>query len=86
MKLAERTEHVAQSYTIGMSMRARELRDQGRDVLNLSVGEPDFKVPERAKQAAVQALELDLTKYDKVPGVLELREVICEKVTGIITK
>ncbi len=79
MKLAERTEHVAQSYTIGMSMRARELRDQGRDVLNLSVGEPDFKVPERAKQAAVQALELDLTKYDKVPGVLELREVICEK-------
>ena len=79
MELAERTQHVAQSYTIGMSMRARELRDQGRDVLNLSVGEPDFKVPERAKKAAVQALELDLTKYDKVPGVLELREVICEK-------
>lgn len=79
MKLAERTQHVAQSYTIGMSMRAREMSEQGRDVLNLSVGEPDFQVPERAKQAAVQALELDLTKYDKVPGVLELREVICEK-------
>ena len=79
MKLAERTKHVAQSYTIGMSMRARELAEQGRDVLNLSVGEPDFKVPERAKQAAVQALDLDLTKYDKVPGVLELRQAICEK-------
>ena len=79
MKLAERTRHVAQSYTIGISMRAREMMAEGRDVLNLSVGEPDFKVPERAKKAAVQALELDLTKYDKVPGVLELREVICKK-------
>lgn len=79
MKLAERTRHVAQSYTIGISMKAREMMAQGRDVLNLSVGEPDFKVPERAKHAAVQALELDLTKYDKVPGVLELRQEICRK-------
>ena len=79
MKLAERTQHVAGSFTIGISMMAREMMSQGKDVLNLSVGEPDFKVPERAKHAAVQALELDLTKYDKVPGVLELREAICDK-------
>lgn len=79
MKLAERTKIVPPSYTIGISTKVSEMNEKGRDVINLSVGEPDFNVPEKAKKAIVKALENNLTKYDKVPGLIDLRKAICEK-------
>lgn len=79
MMLAERTNKVPPSYTIGISTKVSELNEQGRNVINLSVGEPDFTVPEKAKAAIKKALENNLTKYDKVPGLIDLRKAICEK-------
>lgn len=79
MKLAERTSIVPPSYTIGISTKVSEMNEKGRDVINLSVGEPDFNVPEKAKKAIVKALENNKTKYDKVPGLIDLRKAICHK-------
>ena len=79
LSLAQRTKSLTPSYTIGISMQVAELRDQGKHVINFSVGEPDFHIPEKAKEEAIRALRNDLTKYDKVPGLIELRKAIAEK-------
>lgn len=79
LSLAERTKSLTPSYTIGISMQVAELREQGKHVINFSVGEPDFNVPEKAKKEAVRALHENLTKYDKVPGLVQLRKIIGEK-------
>jgi len=79
MKLSERTGQVSPSYTIGISTKVHELNEQGRDIINLSVGEPDFNVPERAKYSMISALMKDYTKYDKVPGLIQLRKAIRDK-------
>lgn len=79
MKLSERTGQVSPSYTIGISTKVHELNEQGRNIINLSVGEPDFNVPERAKYSMISALMKDYTKYDKVPGLIQLRKAISDK-------
>jgi aspartate aminotransferase len=65
--------------TLRMAQLARELRNQGHDVLNLTVGEPDFDTPEPIKQAVKEALDQGYTRYTPVPGLPELREAICAK-------
>jgi len=65
--------------TLRMAQMARELRGQGKDVVNLTVGEPDFDTPEFIKQAAKTALDQKFTKYTPVPGLAELREAVCQK-------
>ncbi|MCL4162460.1 UNVERIFIED_CONTAM: hypothetical protein GTU68_018194, partial [Idotea baltica] len=62
-----------------MSRLAGELRAKGHDVISLSLGEPDFDTPQHIKDAACQALKDGYTKYTPVPGLLELREAICQK-------
>ena len=79
LSLAKRTESLTPSYTIGISMKVAELREQGKHVINFSVGEPDFNVPEKAKEEAITAIRENRTKYDKVPGLVPLRKAICEK-------
>ena len=79
LSLAQRTKSLTPSYTIGISTQVAQLREQGKHVINFSVGEPDFKVPEKAKEEAIRALRQNLTKYDKVPGLVELRKAIAEK-------
>lgn len=79
MKLAQRTETITPSYTIGISTRVTELREQGKHIVNFSAGEPDFDVPEKAKKCAMKALEDNRTKYDRVPGLVDLRREIAEK-------
>ena len=78
-KLSQRLAQLSESETIAMSQKSRELSDQGIDVINLSVGEPDFPTPEHVKEAAKQAIDDNFTKYTPVPGIPELREAIVEK-------
>ncbi len=64
-----------------MTRKSRELRDQGVDVINLSIGEPDFNTPDIIKKAAIQAIHDNHTHYPPVSGYCELREAIAEKLS-----
>ena len=67
------------SATIAVSQKARDLQAQGRDVIGLGAGEPDFPTPDNIKQAAFRAIERNETRYTAVEGIPELRRAICEK-------
>lgn len=77
--LSERINALAESETLAMTRRSRELRAQGFDVINLSIGEPDFDTPEHVKEAAKEAIDQNFTHYPPVPGYPELRQAIAEK-------
>jgi aspartate aminotransferase len=62
-----------------MAKKARELKAQGKDVINLSLGEPDFDTPQHIKDAAIQAINDGKTKYTPVGGIPELKQAICHK-------
>ena len=64
-----------------MTRRFRELAAQGIEVINLSIGEPDFNTPDNIKEAAIKAINENRTHYPPVPGFLELRKAICAKLT-----
>ncbi len=70
---------MAESETLAMSQRSRELQAQGVDVINLSVGEPDFFTPDHIKAAAKAAIDANFSFYSPVPGYLSLRQAICAK-------
>src|SRR5664279_4257142 len=65
--------------TLKMAKLSRELRSQGIDVIDLSVGEPDFNTPEHIKEADKKAIDENWSHYTPVPGYLDLREAICRK-------
>ena len=69
------------SQTLAMSQRSQELRAAGVDVINLSVGEPDFDTPDHIKEAAKRAIDENFTRYTPVPGYLSLRKAIAEKLS-----
>lgn len=75
--LARRLDRVKPSPTIAVTTRAAELKRQGRDVIGLGAGEPDFDTPQHIKDAAIKALAENKTRYTAVPGIIELREAIC---------
>jgi len=77
--LSQRVVRMAESETLKMSQMARELKAKGHEVINLSIGEPDFDTPEAIKQVAKDALDAGFTKYTPVPGIPELREAISKK-------
>jgi aspartate aminotransferase len=79
MKLAERLNCIVESKTLKMSKLSRELSSKGFDVINLSLGEPDFHTPNHIKDAAKKALDDNYTVYTPVPGYLDLREAISAK-------
>ena len=78
-KLSERLNRLAPSATLVMSQKSSEMRAQGIDVINLSVGEPDFNTPEDIKESAKQAIDDNYSKYSPVPGYPELRKAISRK-------
>ena len=78
-KLSHRVLRMAESETIKMAQKARDLAAEGHHVINLSLGEPDFDTPQYIKDAAVQALADGYTKYTPVPGLPELRTAIKNK-------
>ena len=77
--LSDRLKNMSASQTIAMSERAREMKSEGRDIINLSLGEPDFDTPNFIKESAKVALDEGWTSYSPVPGYLDLRGAICEK-------
>ena len=77
--LTERLRRLQPSATLAMSQRSAELKAQGVDVINLSVGEPDFPTPPHIRAAAVEAIEAGYTTYSPVSGYADLRVAICEK-------
>ena len=77
--LADRLSLVKPSATVAMASRAKELQREGRDIIDLAAGEPDFDTPQHIKQAAIDAMAAGKTKYAPVPGIPELREAICAK-------
>ncbi|HAW49570.1 TPA: hypothetical protein DCX16_01265 [bacterium] len=77
--VSEKAGKVAGSETLAISAKAKELQKQGISVINLSVGEPDFDTPEYIKDAAIRAIRDGKTKYTDASGIIELREVISEK-------
>ena len=70
---------VTPSFTVGIGTKVKELKKQGIDITNLSIGEPDFFTPQNVKNAAIEAIGKNLTKYDAASGLLELRQAICKK-------
>lgn len=77
--LSQRVSNITPSMTLGISTKVKELKRQGIDVLNLSIGEPDFPTPDAAKAAAIDAIHQNKTKYDAESGILELKQAICDK-------
>lgn len=77
--LSQTVRNIVPSGTIMINARVLEMMDEGIEIINLSVGEPDFNTPEPAKQGAAWAMENNKTRYDKVPGLIELRQQICRK-------
>lgn len=78
-QLAERVATLAESATIKMAQMARELRESGANVIDLSLGEPDFDTPEHIRKAGEAAIEAGFTRYTPVPGLLSLRQAISNK-------
>src|SRR5579863_6078788 len=77
--IADALARVKPSATIAVTQKARDLKAQGRDIISLSVGEPDFDTPDNIKRAAIKAIESGKTKYPPVLGIPELRESIAAK-------
>lgn len=77
--IAERIKNLSESQTIAMATRSRELQAEGKDIISLSLGEPDFNTPDFIKEAAKQAIDDNFTKYTPVSGYLDLRQAISKK-------
>jgi len=78
-QLSNRINSLPTSATLAMAAKARELKEQGKDIISLSLGEPDFNTPEFIKDAAIQAVKDNYNSYSPVNGYLDLRESICKK-------
>lgn len=80
--ISQRIQTLSESQTIAMSQKSAELKAQGKDIINLSVGQPDFHTPDHIKEAAIQAIHDNYTSYTPVPGYKDLREAIAQKLKG----
>ena len=78
-QISDRLNRLAPSATLAMSQKSSEMKAQGVDVINLSVGEPDFNTPDHIKEAAKKAIEDNFSRYSPVPGYPELRKAIVAK-------
>lgn len=79
--LSERIKNMVPSGTLEINARVFELREAGTEIVNLSVGEPDFNTSDAAKIGGIKAIVENKTRYDKAPGLMELREAICGKLS-----
>ena len=77
--LSDRINNLPTSQTLEMAAKARELKQQGKNIISLSLGEPDFNTPDFIKKAAIKAINDNYNSYTPVNGYLELREAICRK-------
>ncbi|MCC7050648.1 MAG: aminotransferase class I/II-fold pyridoxal phosphate-dependent enzyme, partial [Bacteroidia bacterium] len=79
MKLSNRVTNLTESQTLAMAKKSRELQAKGIDVINLSLGEPDFNTLDFIKEAAKKAIDDNYTYYTPVPGYLDLRQAVAHK-------
>lgn len=79
MNLSSRLQQLKPSATIAMATKARELKAEGKDIISLSLGEPDFETPDFIKEAAIQAIHDNYNHYSPIGGFADLKEAICEK-------
>ncbi len=77
--LSQKVINLPESATLAMANKVREIKSKGIDIINLSIGEPDFNTPDFIKSAAIQAIQQDYNGYTPVDGYLELRQAICHK-------
>lgn len=77
--ISDRIKNLSESETLAMSRMSRQLKDQGFDVINLSLGEPDFPTPQHIKDAAKNAIDKNYSYYAPVPGYADLRKAISDK-------
>ena len=77
MKLSERVKGIANSPTLAITAKAKSLKEEGREIISLGAGEPDFETPAHVKEAAIKAIEEGFTTYTATVGIQELREAIC---------
>jgi aspartate aminotransferase len=77
--LSDRINKLSTSQTLAMAALARELKSQGKDIISLSLGEPDFNTPDFIKDAAKKAIDENYSTYSPVDGYMELKEAICQK-------
>lgn len=77
--LSDRINSLEVSQTLAMAAKVRELRSQGKDIISLSLGEPDFNTPDFIKQSAIEAIHQNYNFYTPVEGYLDLKEAICNK-------
>jgi len=77
--ISQRIQSITESATLEMTRRSRELKAQGHDIINLSIGEPDFNTPDPVKQAAKEAIDNNITHYPPVAGFRDLQEAIAHK-------
>ena len=78
-QLSDRINNLPVSETLAMAAKARELKEQGKDIISLSLGEPDFNTPDFIKEAAIQAIHDNYSSYSPVDGYVDLKMAICEK-------
>ncbi len=78
-KVSDRLAKLSLSQTLAMTQRSRELQSQGVNVINLSIGEPDFNTPDHIKEAAIKAIDENYTHYSPVPGFEDLRKAVADK-------
>ena len=78
-KLSDRINNLATSQTLAMAAKTRELREEGKDIIGLSLGEPDFNTPDFIKEAAIQAINDNYNSYTPVDGYVELKDAVITK-------
>ena len=79
MELSDALSRIKPSPTVAMSALATQLKHEGRDIISLSAGEPDFDTPDHIKEAAIAAIRAGQTKYTDPDGMLSLKQAICGK-------
>ena len=77
--LSDRINNMSTSATLAMAAKARELRNEGKDIIGLSLGEPDFNIPDFIKEAAKKAVDENYSSYPPVDGYADLKQAISEK-------
>jgi aspartate aminotransferase len=78
-QLSDRINNLSVSQTLAMAAKARELKAQGKDIISLSLGEPDFNTPDFIKEAAIKAIHENYSTYSPVDGYAELKDAIVRK-------
>lgn len=79
IRLSARVNRIQPSATLAVDTRAKELKAQGRDIINLGAGEPDFNTPEHIRAAAIRAINEGFTRYTAVDGIPSLKQAVCDK-------